>query len=130
MSWPDCLSMPIHTWTIQLVAFANEKPPFSLSKDMGSRHYAARSRKQEEKIVATLSLETIGYYRDEPGSQQYPFPFSLFYPDTANFLGFVGNVHSHNQVCRTIGSFRRHARFPSQGIAVPSCITGVGWSDH
>ncbi|MBU1231511.1 MAG: M20/M25/M40 family metallo-hydrolase [Proteobacteria bacterium] len=116
--------------TIRLVAFANEEPPFFFSKDMGSRHYAALSRKRREKIVAMLSLETMGYYRDEPGSQHYPFPFSLFYPDTANFIGFVGNIRSHNLVRRTIGSFRRHTRFPSQGLAAPIIIKGVGWSDH
>ncbi len=116
--------------TIRLVAFANEEPPFFLSRDMGSRHYAKLSRRRQEKVVAMLSLETIGYYRDEPGSQQYPFPFSLFYPDTANFIAFVGNVRSKNLVRRAIGSFRRHARFPSEGIAVPSFIAGVAWSDH
>lgn len=116
--------------TIRLVAFANEEPPFFLSKDMGSRHYAARSRKRGEKIVAMLSLETMGYYRDEPGGQDYPWPFSLFYPDTPDFIAFVGNVRWHHLVRRAIGSFRHHARFPSQGIAVPSFITGVGWSDH
>ena len=116
--------------TVRLVAFANEEPPFFFSKNMGSRHYAALTRKRQEKIVAMLSLETVGYYRDEPGSQQYPFPFSLFYPDTANFIGFVGNLRSRHLVHRAIGSFRHHARFPSQGIAAPSFITGVGWSDH
>ncbi len=116
--------------TIRLVAFANEEPPFFLSKDMGSRHYAALTRKRQEKVVAMLSLETMGYYRDELGSQQYPFPFSLFYPDTANFIAFVGNVRSQHLVRRAIGSFRRHAHFPSQGIAVPSFIPGIAWSDH
>lgn len=116
--------------TIRLVAFANEEPPFFFSSDMGSRHYAALSRKRKEKIVAMLSLETMGYYSDEPGSQQYPYPFSFFYPDTANFIGFVGNVRWHQLVRKSIASFRRHTRFPSQGIAAPSFITGIGWSDH
>ncbi len=116
--------------TIRLVAFANEEPPFFLSGDMGSRHYAARSRKQQEKIVAMLSLETMGYYSDEPDSQDYPWPLSLFYPDTADFIAFVGNIRSHTLVRQAIKSFRHHARFPSQGIAAPSFITGVGWSDH
>ncbi len=116
--------------TIRLVAFANEEPPFFFSKDMGSGHYAALSRKRQEKIMAMLSLETMGYYRDEPGSQHYPFLFSLFYPNTANFIGFVGNGHSRHLVRQAIGSFRRHTRFPSQGLAAPSFITGVGWSDH
>jgi hypothetical protein len=29
-----------------------------------------------------------------------------------------------------LGSFRRHASFPSEGAAVPEQILGVGWSDH
>ena len=33
-----------------------------------------------------LSLETIGYYTDEPNSQRYPFPLGFFYPSTGNFI--------------------------------------------
>lgn len=116
--------------TIRLVAFANEEPPFFYSKDMGSRHYARRCRQREENIVAMLCLETMGFYSDQPGSQHYPFPFSVFYPDTANFIGFVGNIGSRHLVRQTIGAFRKHAHFPSEGLAAPSLITGIGWSDH
>ncbi len=116
--------------TVRLVAFANEEPPFFFSNTMGSAFYAARCRDRKEKIVGMLALETIGYYSDEPGSQHYPFPFSMFYPDTANFIGFVGNIRSRQLVRQTIEAFRNHARFPSEGLAAPSFITGVGWSDH
>ena len=73
--------------TVRLVAFANEEPPFFFSNTMGSAFYAARCYDRKEKIVGMLSLETVGYYSDEAGSQNYPFPFSMFYPDTANFIG-------------------------------------------
>lgn len=116
--------------TIRLVAFANEEPPFFFSNTMGSAFYAARCRDRKEKIVAMLSLETIGYYSDEAGSQHYPFPFSLFYPDTANFIAFVGNIHSRQLVRQTIKAFRHHGGFPSEGLAAPGFISGVGWSDH
>ncbi|MBU0943336.1 MAG: M20/M25/M40 family metallo-hydrolase [Proteobacteria bacterium] len=116
--------------TVRLVAFANEEPPFFFSNTMGSAFYAARCHDRKEKIMGMLSLETIGYYSDEPGSQQYPFPFSIFYPDTASFIGFVGNIRSRQLVRATIKAFRSHARFPSEGLAAPSFITGVGWSDH
>ena len=29
-----------------------------------------------------------------------------------------------------VGSFRRHAQFPSEGIVLPSQVQGAGWSDH
>jgi hypothetical protein len=72
----------------------------------------------------------MGYFSDEPGSQQYPFPFSLFYPDRGNFIAVVGNTSSRALVRRVVRQFRERARFPSEGAAVPGFITGVGWSDH
>ncbi len=116
--------------TVRFAAFVNEEPPFFLTGDMGSRVYASRSRRRGEDIVAMLSIETIGYYSEVSGSQHYPFPFSYFYPTTANFIGFVGNFSSRRLVRRAIGTFREHTRFPSEGLAAPEWVTGVGWSDH
>lgn len=116
--------------TLRFVAFANEEPPFFKTACMGSLVYARRCRERAERIVAMLSLETIGYYTDAPYSQQYPFPFSLFYPSTGNFIGFVGNVYSRHLVRQVVGSFRRHTRFPSEAAALPGFITGVDWSDQ
>ncbi len=116
--------------TLRFVAFVNEEPPFFQTNQMGSRVYARRCQERGEKIVAMLAPETIGYYSDEKGSQRYPFPFNLFYPDTGNFIGFIGNYDSRRLVSRCVESFRRHAQFPSEGAAVPGLFEGVGWSDH
>ncbi len=116
--------------TVRFVAFVNEEPPFFQTPQMGSRVYARRARQRGEKIVAMLSLETLGYYSDAEASQRYPFPFNLFYPSTGNFIGFVGNLSSRKLVRQVIGSFREHAKFPSEGVAAPGWITGIGWSDH
>jgi len=116
--------------TVRLVAFTNEEPPFFLHGNMGSRIYAARSRARNENIVGMLSLETMGFYSDAPGSQAYPFPFSFFYPHTANFIGFVGNIRSRHLVKLSLAAFRHTTRFPSEGTAAPGWITGIGWSDH
>ena len=116
--------------SVRFVAFANEEAPFFYGDEMGSNRYAARAQAQGERIEAMLSLETLGYYSDQPGSQQYPFPFSLFYPDTGNFIGFVGNLSSRALVRRAIGAFRATTSFPSEGVAAPSGMEGVHWSDH
>ena len=116
--------------TVRLVAFVNEEAPFFHTANMGSRQYAQRARARGEHIVAMLSVETIGYYSDTPGSQRYPFPFGLFYPRQGNFIGFVGNTASRALVHRSIAAFRRHTAFPSEGTAAPGWLTGVGWSDH
>ena len=116
--------------TLRFVAFVNEEPPFYHSDAMGSRHYARRSRERGENIVAMLSLETIGYYSDRPGSQHYPFPLGFFYPSTGNFIAFVSNLSSRQLLHEVIADFRRHAEFPSEGLAAPAFIPGVDWSDH
>lgn len=116
--------------TIRLVAFANEEPPFLANNSTGSAHYAQSARDQNQDIRGMLSLETMGYYNDQSNSQKYPFPFSRFYPDTANFIGFVGNLNSRNLVRRAITAFRNNTNFPSEGLAAPAFIAGVGWSDH
>ncbi len=117
--------------TLRFVLFVNEEPPFFQTPTMGSWVYARQCRQRQENIVAMLSLETIGYYRQEKGSQRYPMAgISLFYPSTGNFISFVGNVGSRRLVRRVVGAFRRHASFPSEGGALPGGIPGVGWSDH
>ena len=116
--------------TVRFVAFVNEEPPFFLGGEMGSQFYAREAKKRGDKIVAMVSLETIGCYSDVKGSQVYPPPFSFFYPSTGNFIGFVGNLPSRGLVRRTISLFRQGAKFPSEGMAAPGFIPGIGWSDH
>ncbi len=117
--------------TIRFVYFVNEEPSwFQNPAQMGSCVYAAECKARGENIIAMLSLETIGYYSDRKGSQQYPPPLSLFYPSEGNFIGFVGNLGSRALVHRCISTFRKSAMFPSQGAAMPEQLPGVGWSDQ
>ena len=97
---------------------------------MGSRVYAARCREHGERIVAMLSLETVGWYTDEPGSQHYPFPFGLFYPERGNFIAFVSDLKSRPLLRRVTALFRKHSTFPCERAGIPGWVTGAGWSDH
>lgn len=116
--------------TLRFVLFVDEEPPFFKSGEMGSRKYARRAKERGENIAAMFSLETIGYYSDEPGSQRYPPPVGLFYPAAGNFIAFVSNLGSRALLHEVVASFRRHAQFPSEGLAAPAFIPGVDWSDH
>jgi Zn-dependent M28 family amino/carboxypeptidase len=116
--------------TIRFVEFTNEEPPFFQTENMGSLVYAKHIDPRREKIVAMLSLETMGYFSNGAGSQNYPFPIGLLYPTQGNFIGLIGNLKSGDLVRRAIGSFRQHAQFPSEGVVLPSWIPGVGWSDQ
>jgi hypothetical protein len=97
---------------------------------MGSYVYAKRSREKNENIEAMLSLETIVYYSDAPGSQSYPVGFHPGYPSTGNFLGFVADIRTGLLLRRVLKSFRAATALPAQGAAAPAAIPGVSWSDH
>lgn len=116
--------------TLRFVAFANEEPPFFKTRNMGSLVYAKACRNRQENIMGMVCLETIGYYRNEPKTQKYPFPLSFFYPDTGNFLAIVGNLHSKPLVKTFARSFMAESDFPVECAAPFGFITGVDWSDH
>jgi Zn-dependent M28 family amino/carboxypeptidase len=117
--------------TIRLVAFVNEEPPYFRDPDaMGSRVYARSLREAGHEVAAMISLESIGYYSDEPGSQNYPAIVAPLYPDTGNFVAVVGKNASRPLVRRLVAELEAHGDIPVESIAAPASITGIDWSDH
>jgi Zn-dependent M28 family amino/carboxypeptidase len=121
---------PAGSNTIRFVAFVNEEPPYFMTDAMGSLAYAARAAQRGEQIIGMISLETIGYYSDAPGSQRYPAPFHLLFPRRGNFLAMVSNIDSAPLLRRVAAAFRRATTLPAIASPVPARIPGVGWSDH
>ena len=117
--------------TLRFVAFVNEEPPNFQTPEMGSLVYAGRCKARGDRIVAMISLETIGYFSDAPRSQTYPVAaLGAFYPKVGNFIGIVGNVPSRWLVRRAIAEFRSDGKIPAEGAALPAFVAGVGWSDQ
>jgi Zn-dependent M28 family amino/carboxypeptidase len=116
--------------TLRFVAFVNEEKPYGHTRDMGSWVYARQCRQRSERITAMLTLETIGYYSDERGSQKYPPFLGLLYPSQGNFIGFIGNTRYGKLLRQVVGAFRRAERFPSQGAVLPDFISDIARSDH
>jgi len=121
---------PARGLEIRLVFYVNEELPHFGTERMGSNVHASGLQREGREVIAMLSLETIGWYSDSAGSQRYPFPFNLFYPTTGDFIGFVASPRSRDLLRQVIGSFRRHADFPSEGAVGLESIAGVSWSDQ
>ncbi len=115
---------------IRLVLFVNEEQPWFRTEAMGSLRYARALAERKERVTAMYSLETIGYYSSAPGSQKYPAPFGVIYPDRGDFVAFVGLLNSRPLVRQTIRSFRAHTPFPTIGGVAPGYVPGIAWSDH
>jgi hypothetical protein len=115
---------------LRLVFFVNEEPPFTRTEAMGSFRYARLLAERREPVIGMISLETLGSFYDQPGSQKYPAPFGLIYPSEANFIAFVATLGSRELLHALIQSFRRHTAFPTVGGVAPAFIPGIDWSDH
>jgi len=72
----------------------------------------------------------MGYYSDKPGSQKLPPGLENQYPDTGNFIAFVGTLESSALVRQALAAFREASDFPAQGLAAPAHTMGVTLSDH
>lgn len=116
--------------TLRFVAFANEEPPFFFWGQMGSGVYAETAKACGDDIRLMISLEMLGSYSDEPGSQNYPPFFKYFYPDRANFIAMVSNQASHKELKQLVAAFKAHSDFPMESLATFEFIPGVAWSDH
>jgi len=115
---------------LRFVAFVNEEPPFFKTPQQGSRVYARACRERGDDVRAMISLETMGWFSDAPGSQKYPFPLGFFYPNCGNFIGFVSNLSSRGVMHEAVRAFRAHSDFPVECCATFAAVPGIDWSDH
>ena len=122
--------VPLTDKRLRLVLFVNEEPPYDRTEAMGSYRYAKALHDAGEKLLGMISLETIGSFSDEPGSQSYPFPFNHVFSDVGNFIAFVALPGGRAFLHDVVAAFRRHAQFPTIGGTAPDNIPGIGWSDH
>ncbi len=108
----------------------NEEAPYFKTENMGSLQFARSLKLQRVPIASMISVETIGYYSDQAGSQKYPTGIASFYPKTGNFIGFVSDLKSRALLHKAVAEFRSSTHFPSEAASLPGWVNGVGWSDH
>lgn len=122
------------TRTVRFVGFACEEPPFFYTGEMGSQVYARECRRKNERIHGMLCLEMVGYYSDQPGSQQVPpsLPRAVhrLLPRRGNFLAAVGNLQSWRLLWQFRRGFKRAVRFPLLSLPLPESIQEIRLSDN
>ena len=116
--------------TVRLVAFVNEEPPFFYWGQMGSQVYAKAARARRDDIRLMVSLEMLGCFSAEPGSQAYPPLLKHFYPNRGNFIAFVSNLRSIRALREAVAAFKANSAFPVESLAAPQWVPGVAWSDQ
>ncbi|HEX8441155.1 M28 family peptidase [Archangium sp.] len=116
---------------VDLVGFTLEEPPHFRRDTQGSKVHARALRTQGVKVRAMLSLESMGYFSEEAGSQRYPVSsLKLRYPTTGNFIAVVGRSDEGALVSTVHQALRAANDLPSESLAAPRTIEGVDFSDH
>jgi hypothetical protein len=124
------LSRSRHGRTLRLVAFANAEPPHLRTPQMGSLVWAKRAAARGEKIVAMISVDSIGFYSQAPNSQRRRAQGDGDYPTTGDFVAVEGNAASKQLVDRVLGSFANHASISAHGAAFPDGAEGAAAGDQ
>lgn len=115
----------------RFAAFALEEVPYFATGDMGSARLAASLRESGDLPAGMLSLEMLGYFSDEPGSQLYPYRFFRWlYPERGDFVAFVGGLGSMAFTGRLHRAFREGTDLPAERLSAPAFVPGVDFSDH
>lgn len=121
---------------VRFVAFTNEESSNSRGNVMGSRASAEQSRERGEQIVGMLSLEMLGYFSDEPGSQRYPFPTDsplvagMNLSDTGDFVAVVGRFADAELVQRLGSAMEGAGSIPVSPVALPPVMRDMWRSDN
>lgn len=116
---------------IELVAYTLEEPPHFRTEHMGSAWHARSMSAAHRDVELMLSLEMIGYFSDEPGSQRYPFPaLASLYPDRGNFIALVGRLDDFGQMRKVKAAMAGATTLPVRSINAPATLRGVDFSDH
>ncbi len=116
---------------IELVAYALEEPPHFRTEHMGSVWHARSLKAAGREVSLMLSLEMIGYFRDEANSQSYLVPgMSLLYPDRANFIALVGQFRDFQSTRQAKSIMQGATDLPVHSINAPRSMQGIDYSDH
>ena len=119
-----------HDRTIVVAFFDFGSSRFAGTKDSGSWAFAESAAKAGTKIAAMVSLDSIGRFKDEPGSQDGPFLLSTCYPKQGNFLLVESDLGARDLVKSAVTTLRTAGRFPAEGLTVPSFLPWFEVSDH
>lgn len=118
-------------YQIDFVAYSLEEPPFFGTKDMGSAVHAQSLKAQNIDLKAMICLEMIGYYSDEPDSQEYPLPIMANqYPSVGNFIAVIGNTDGVELTEHMKNYMLQVGDIPVESINAPEYLTGIDFSDH
>jgi hypothetical protein len=118
-------------YRIDLVAYTLEEPPFFRTENMGSYQHAKMLDKENRIIHGMISLEMIGFFKDEKKTQDYPIGIlKLVYGGRGNYITLVNKFGKGKFAKRFTKKFKKGASIRTKRFNGPKVLPGVDFSDH
>jgi Zn-dependent M28 family amino/carboxypeptidase len=116
---------------IELVAYTLEEPPYFRTENMGSYVHAKSLADSKKPVYGMVSLEMIGYFKDEKKSQKYPIGLMrLFYGSKGNYITLVNKFGKGKFSRKFTKIFKQAKIIRSKKFNGPKILLGVDFSDH
>ncbi|MET3542783.1 hypothetical protein ABID22_003520 [Pontibacter aydingkolensis] len=116
---------------VDFVAYTLEEPPYFRTANMGSYVHAKSLAEQKAQVLGMVSLEMIGYFKEEKGTQRYPIaPMKLVYGSRGNYIAVVQRFGNGKFGRSFLRGFNQAATLPVKSLKAPAAIPGVDFSDH
>lgn len=118
-------------YRIDLIAYTLEEPPYFRTEFMGSYIHAKSLNEAKADIYGMISLEMIGYFKDEEKSQSYPLGIlSVKYGNKGNYITLVKKFGSGAFVRKFSKSFKSTKSILTKTFSGPPALPGIDFSDH
>lgn len=119
---------------VDLVAYSLEEPPYFNTKHMGSSVHATALETNKTPVVGMISLEMIGYFDDEKGSQDYPIGLlKLFYGSRGDYITVIRKSASGKFARVFTKEFKKKGKrsLRTKVFKAPLwLVSSIGFSDH
>ncbi len=116
---------------IDFVAYSLEEPPYFRTKYMGSYIHAKSLVDSKAEVYGMISLEMIGYFKDEKKSQSYPLGLlSLFFGDKGNYITLVKKFGAGKFAREFSRKYISTKAISTKEFIGLSVLQGIDFSDH
>lgn len=116
---------------IDLVAYSLEEPPYFRTEYMGSYIHAKSLVDNNTDVYGMVSLEMIGYFKDEKRTQSYPVGLlSLFYGNRGNYITLVKKFGAGQFTRRFCRKYKSAKSIRTKKFTGPPALAGIDFSDH
>lgn len=118
-------------YRIDFVAYTLEEPPYYATENMGSFVHAKSLFDNKIKVKGMVSLEMIGYFSDEPNSQNYPIPIlSSIFGNKGDFITIVQKFGAGDFAKTISKEMLSNPSIKTIVFQAPKALPGIDFSDH